>query len=160
MTDLESSPARIFTRPGDIDSVQTLAAKKLQAGRLLIEESSCFFEDVVLHFGDEIVVKHLRDNEFDLIEIIRPSAMRHYFYVIGGQFSNKEGFRPHQSMEDVLFELGGQWECDMGGLFQLHVPRCYVDTFVSRTGWALSPESEIFSGAPDINIEDSDSRAK
>ena len=138
----------IYIRTGDIDSVQVLAVEKLASDRLLIKESSRFFEDIRLHFGDEITVRSLGDNQFDLVQIIQPSAMCHYFYMMGGKRENKrQGFRPQQSLNDVLVELGGQWECDCGGFFHLHVPRTQREVFSARTGWTLTSESEVFSGS-------------
>jgi hypothetical protein len=138
----------IYIRTGDIGSVQVLAVEKLASDRLLIKESSRFFEDIRLHFGDEIAVRSLGDNQYDLIQIIQPSSMCHYFYVMGRKRENKrQGFRPQQRLNDVLVELGGQWECDCGGLFHLHVPRNQREVFSELTGWPLTAESEVFSGS-------------
>lgn len=126
-------------------------------GRLQVMESSGLFSSYRLLCGDEIEVRQVGERKYELIRVIQPSAMCHYFSVIGVAASGTDGVREaldHAGFTRVLHELGGEWEADMGGLLTVHVPRGNREALESRTGWRIVPDSEVFSGPADLSFDE------
>lgn len=147
-----------FTFDGDEDS-EVLRVKTIANDRLGILESTGPFSGYRLYFGDEIEVESMGVTEYRLKRVIQPSAYVHYFSVWGipkespgtekkpslGNMLNETGFTA------VLHELGGEWECDMGGLLTVHCPRSRLQVLEERTGWTFSGASEEVSGPIEWN---------
>lgn len=91
----------------------------------------------LLLYGDVVVVEKCGHQEFQIVGIEVPSKMGHFFSVM-----------PAPSHEDKftkrLHELGGEWECDAGALFMLHVPQVHREKFEAETGFRL--DEEVFGG--------------
>lgn len=119
-----------------ISEEQLLRAELLAPDRLRIVDSSPFFEDFRLLYGDECLVKALGDNNFELVSIIQQSPMRHFSFIGSGS--------PEHLIEG-LHRVGGEWESDMGGWFVLHIPVPEFEAFNAEYGLRLRPEEEIFS---------------
>ncbi len=96
-----------------------------------------FQEDYRLFWGDEIYVRHLHTQVYELLAVKRPSNLRHYFWVINGDVP--------ESFKVFLLGLGGNWETDMGGLLTLHIPHIKVPDFEAVWG-SLNSAEELYSG--------------
>lgn len=108
---------------------------EVSPNRFRLLESSCFiFSDFLLLYGDEVIVEKSGDNTYRVIEVVTPSAMLHSFYVGGSP-------QGHQTFTDMLHEIGGEWECDMGGIPMVHVPRAKRDEYEKRMGCKLGEET-------------------
>ena len=119
------------------DDVQTLWVQPLTADRLLIRESSGLLDEYKLFFRDEILVDRIDEKNYKLKSVIDPSPMRHFFFFGSGH--------PNGATE-ILHELGGEWECEMGGLATFHIPRNQLDAFQTRFGIDPRSGQELFSG--------------
>ena len=52
---------------------------------------------------------------------------------------------PHEEeFTKLLHDFGGEWECDAGAFFMLHVPLVHRVRFQSETGFRL--DEEVFGG--------------
>lgn len=130
-TDLKRREVTIETppRPGeDYGEASTLWVTEVGPNRFrLLESNSFVFSDYLLLWGDEIIVAPSTDGTYRLVEVVAPSAMAHIFS-IGGSPQGATGFT------NVLHELGGEWECDMGGLTMVHVPHDNREELIRVTG--------------------------
>jgi hypothetical protein len=126
------------------DEVQSFWVQPLAPDRFKIQESSGFLHEYKLFFGDEIVVEPMDTSRYKLKSVIDPSPMRHFFFIGSGQPTG---------LTQGLHELGGQWECEMGGLTIFHVPRHQLDAFQARFGMDLNAGQEMFSGVQDWSDE-------
>ena len=106
----------------------SLWVRELATDRFLLLESNGFiFSDFLLLLGDEVIVRRESEGVYSIVEVVSPSAMAHSFS-IGGSPQGAEDFTR------TLFELGGQWECDMGGLTMVHFPYRHQQELERRTG--------------------------
>lgn len=91
-----------------------------------------------LLFGDLFRVSKLAAGQYEILEPVLPSQMQHYFFLAES---------PPAAYTSVLHELGGEWECEAGLMFCLHVPRVRTEELYERAGgFDLSSKEEIFSG--------------
>lgn len=120
--------------------------REVSPNRFRLLESSCFIlSDFLLLYGDEVIVEKSDDNTYRVLEVVTPSAMLHSFSVGGSP-------QGHQTFTDMLHELGGEWECDMGGITMVHVPRVNLGEYERRMGRKF--EGETFGGfRPDSDFE-------
>jgi hypothetical protein len=120
-------------RPGDDYQEECrLRVRELAPDRFLLLESNSFiFSDFLLLWGDEVVVRKESDGIYSVVEVVTPSAMAHDFSVGGSPQGDTEFTR-------TLHELGGEWECDMGGLTMVHFPYCHQEELKQRTGMRLA----------------------
>ena len=73
-----------------------------------------------MYYGDTIVVERKDETTFRVIDIETPSPMVHNFFIMHAP--------PHDlEFSKILHELEGEWECDAGTLFLLHVLLVHVD---------------------------------
>lgn len=130
-TDLNRRKVTIETppRPGDnLGEESKLWVTEVGPNRFrLLESNSFVFSDYLLLWGDEIIVAPSGDGTYRLVEVVAPSAMAHIF-TLGGSPQGATGFTK------VLHELGGEWECDMGGMTMIHVPHDNRDELIRVTG--------------------------
>jgi hypothetical protein len=136
------------------EEFEVLRVEAHARNRLKLLESTGFFSGYTLYFGDEIEVDPMGVTEYRLRSVVQPSTYVHYFSVWGipagtpgakekptlGKFLDQVGFT------DVLLELKGEWECEMGGLLTVHCPRSNIPMLEERTGWSFSGASEEVSG--------------
>lgn len=120
-------------RPGDDYQEECrLRVRVLAPNRFLLLESNSFiFSDFLLLWGDEAIVRKESDEIYSVVEVVMPSAMAHDFSVGGSPQRDTEFTR-------TLQELGGEWECDMGGLTMVHFPYCHQEDLQRRTGMRLT----------------------
>ncbi len=131
------------SRPGDEYGEESpLWVTEVDTNRFrLLESNSFVMSDFFLFWGDEVIVEPVPETgAFRLVEVIFPSAVVHEFF-LGGSPQGAEGFTR------ILHELGGEWECDMGGLTMVHVPRDRLDELRARTG--IGRGEELLSGFRD-----------
>ena len=147
MTEQEQTPAALTTsnrevtlilpaRPGD-DYLEenSFWARELAPDRFLLLESNSFiFSDFLLLWGDEVIVRKESDGIYRVVEVVTPSAMAHDFSIGGSPQGATEFTR-------ILHGLGGEWECDMGGLTMVHFPFCHQEELQRRTGMQLTANS-------------------
>ncbi len=127
-----------YTANGEeFEEVQTLNVEVIATDRLLIKESSSIFDEFKLYFGDEIVVRQIGADDFELVSVVQPSAMQHFSFIGSGD---------PKVLTASLHALGGEWECDAGGLYLVHVPSGKVEAFTRETGLSLGRKDEVFSG--------------
>ena len=119
------------------DEVQSLWVLPVAPDRLLIKESSGFFDEYKLFFGDEIIVEPIGEKNYKLTSVVEPSPMCHFFSIGSGSPTG---------LTQVLHELGGEWETEMGGLTTFHIPRHQLDAFQARFGMNPRSGQELFSG--------------
>ena len=109
-----------------------LWVRELAADRFLLLESNSFLlNDFLLLLGDEVIVRRESEDVYRVVEVVSPSAMAHSFSV-GGSPQGAEDFTR------TLLELGGQWECEMGGLTMVHFPHRHQQALERRTGMHLA----------------------
>ena len=121
----------------EVEDVQLLRVTPVAPERFLLKQSSGLFSEYKVFFGDEIVVQSLGGNQYLLLAVIEPSTMRHFFFMGSGSPT---------ALTTGLHELGGEWECEMGGLTTFHIPRDQVEDFSRRFGINPKSGSEMFSG--------------
>ncbi|NVK73208.1 MAG: hypothetical protein HWE24_06995 [Oceanospirillaceae bacterium] len=108
----------------------------IDKGTALLRESSDFLDDFWLLYGDTLRLEPL-GNGYRVINIDTHSDMRHY------QFGAPPLPKP---LTDELLKLGGSWECDMGYLMTLHVPKRSKNEVVKLLNLNFEELEEVFSG--------------
>ena len=119
------------------DEVQPFWVAPLEPNHFLIKESSGLLFEYKLFFGDEILVEQIDEKNYQLKSAINPSAMRHFFFIGSGHPT---------ALTAGLHELGDEWECDMGGLTTIHIPKNQIDAFQARFDFDPRPGCELFNG--------------
>ena len=123
---------------GDDVDEQELSIIEIDENTIQVVDSSGFLSDYKYLFGDLFRVKKLSEGRYETIEPVLPSKMSH--------FTSMTQAAP-AAYTKVLHELGGEWECEMGMMFALHVPRDKIHELHKRAGGlTLASNSEIFSG--------------
>jgi hypothetical protein len=123
---------------GDYVDEQQLDIIEIDENTIQVVDSSFFMSDYKYLFGDLFRVKKLSEGRYETIEPVLPSKMSH--------FTAMAQAAP-MAYTKVLHELGGEWECEMGLVFCLHVPRDKIQELYDRAGGlTLASNSEIFSG--------------
>ena len=116
---------------------QTLAAERLSSDRFRLRSSSGFLSDNMLYYGDEIIVVPREGTEWQLVNVADPSAMAHFFCVASS---------PPKAITEILHRLGGEWECDMGGLTTFHIPVDRIEEFGNLTNLRFKENEALKSG--------------
>jgi len=112
----------------------------IDATRAKIKESSDFFDDFWLLYGD-ILNLEVSPSGFQIIAIEGPSDMLHY------QFGAPPIPKP---MTDELLKLGANWECDMGYSMTLHVPKRAKNEVAKLLNLNFEELEEVFSGLQEV----------
>lgn len=107
----------------------------------LLKESSDFLGDFWLLYGDTLRLEPL-GNGYRVIKLDVPPNMLHY------QFGAPPLPKP---LTDKLLKLGGNWECDMGYMMTLHVPKCSKDEVAKLLNLNFEELKEVFSGLQSAN---------
>lgn len=127
-----------FTANGEeIEEAQAHHVEVIAPDRLRIRDSSSLFDNFKLYYGDEVIVRQIGPEDFELVSVVQPSAMQHFSFIGSGD---------PKVLTAPLHALGGEWECDAGGLCLVHIPRGKVEAFNQQTGLDLKLREEVFSG--------------
>ena len=121
--------------------------KWLSDNRVQLLESSNLFSDHMLYWGDEVTLKPYGD-KYELVSVKSPSDMLHFESACPP---------PPDSFTEALNAIGGNWECDAGYFFVLHVPAKHCSVFFSQYNLNHSEWEQVFSGHnpfEDMDIDD------
>jgi hypothetical protein len=113
----------------------------------ILLESSSLFSDHMLYWGDEVTLKPYGD-QYELASVKSPSEMLHFESACPP---------PPDSFTEALNAIGGNWECDAGYFFVLHVPAKHCSVFFSQYNLNHSEWEQVFSGHnpfEDMDIDD------
>ncbi len=79
---------------------------------------SCIFIDFI-HYGCEIEVKE-KEGKLIFFGLYKESSYKNFFYVWSKEMT---GSKEVDRMKEEIMNLGGYWECAMGGVFIIHLPK-------------------------------------
>lgn len=124
---------------------QNFAAERVAPSRFRLWSSSGFMADYILYYGDEIVVEPIGNNTWQFVSLVEPSAMSHFFCIASA---------PPKSITKILHRMGGEWECDMGGITHFHIPTASIEEFSEETGIRFDQKEAVHSGLRNLDFSD------